>query len=126
MPAISFQNQFAEPIRLGEKTTTIRQIRRGRPIRVGDTLHLFTGMRTRACERIGTTRCVSVTPIDIFPDTGEITLNGMPCSQETVDQIVHRDGFASAKDFFAFFESKYGNDPGPMLLIEWKPLENSS
>lgn len=124
MPAISFQKQFAEPIRLGQKTTTIRQIRKGRPIRVGDTLHFFTGMRTKRCERIGTARCVSVTPIEIFPDTGEITLNGMPCARETIEALVHRDGFTSAKDFFAFFESKYGNDPGPMVLISWETLEN--
>ncbi len=122
MPALGYKKQFAQPIRDGWKRTTIRQERKKNPIRVGDTLHMFTGMRTKQCEKIGMYRCKSVRPIIIEPKKKFITLDGHPCSELAIQGIVHGDGFSSVDAFFAFFEQNYGATPPPMVLIGFEPF----
>jgi hypothetical protein len=51
MVAYSFQKQFILPILAGDKRQTIRAHRR-RHARPGERLSLFTGMRTKHCNRI--------------------------------------------------------------------------
>ena len=46
----------------GAKPCTIRAPRK-RPIHVGDTLYLYTGMRTKACRRLCTVTCMAKLPI---------------------------------------------------------------
>jgi len=60
MPSLSFQKQFvpavramldkdyAQRLKIKPKTTTIRAARK-RPFRKGDTLYLFSGIRTKYC-----------------------------------------------------------------------------
>ena len=53
MPALNFRAEFADAVERGEKCQTIRAYRKdGRNPKPGDTLHLYTGMRTRACRRL--------------------------------------------------------------------------
>ena len=44
MPAFSFQAQFIKAIETGEKSQTIRALRKdgGKPCHIGDTLYLYT------------------------------------------------------------------------------------
>ena len=62
MVAYSFKPSFASLILTGEKRQTIREPRggRGRHARVGDGLQLYTGMRTRACRKLGDATCAEV------------------------------------------------------------------
>ncbi len=58
MPALNFQDRFAPDVESGIKTQTIRAFRRdGNDPGAGDTLYLYTGMRTKACRRLGETVC---------------------------------------------------------------------
>lgn len=70
MPAYSFQRQFAQPIIDGTKGGTIRAPRRISPTTgnhrraevgghawPGETLYLFTGMRTKQCRKIAEKTC---------------------------------------------------------------------
>jgi len=55
MPALNFQSRFADLVASGKKRQTIRPVRR-HPIKAGDLLHLFTGMRTKRCKRLPSAR----------------------------------------------------------------------
>ena len=65
------------------KRQTIRAVRKV-PIKVGDALHLFTGMRTPKCRRLGAAICVSAWPVTIWN-----AANGrfISASSETIYQI---------------------------------------
>lgn len=122
MPAYNFKTQFAEPIRIGQKRTTIRPYRVSRPTRIGDTLYLFTGMRTQHCERLGAYRCLRVLPIAIDPIRQTITLAGSTLALWEILNLAQEDGFQNPSQFFEFFLKVYGQKPPRMELISWEPL----
>lgn len=64
MVAYSFQRQFEAPMIARTKIQTLRNDRK-RHARVGETLQLYTGMRTRACRLIGLATCERVDAITI-------------------------------------------------------------
>lgn len=103
MPSLSFQKRFAPAIEVGTKCQTIRAQRK-RPIRVGDKLFLFTGMRTPQCKRIKETVCVSADYVHIernrviYADGGEVL---------AVDLFAQRDGFKDFDDMIAWFEKNH-------------------
>jgi hypothetical protein len=53
MPSLNFQTQFVRLIESGKKRQTIRPLRKN-PIKVGDKLYLFTGLRTKDCKTLVT------------------------------------------------------------------------
>ncbi len=73
MALISFQKQFAGMVKDGTKRQTIRKHRR-REISVGDTLHLYTGLRTRDATLLGVVKCKSVWKTAIY--NGRVYLEG--------------------------------------------------
>lgn len=62
MVAYSFKPSFAALILSGEKRQTIREPRggRGRHALSGDSLQLYTGMRTKSCRKLGDATCAEV------------------------------------------------------------------
>jgi hypothetical protein len=129
MPAYNFKKQFIAPIRSGEKRTTIRPYRVSRPTRVGDTLYLFTGQRTKHCERIGDYECIGVEPIRIDPIHWTVHLNGSEVCIVEIWNMAKSDGFQEISQFFEFFLKVYGTDMPKMELISWDPsraFENPS
>jgi hypothetical protein len=70
MPAFNYKKQFAELVATGRKRQTIRAMRK-RPIKVGDKLYHFTGMRTKQCSQLlpEPTICVSVWTIWIYKNS---------------------------------------------------------
>jgi hypothetical protein len=120
MPAYNFRRHFTDLILSGAKNCTIRPPRQRRPTRPGDTLYLFTGMRTRECQRLRTAICLSVAPISI--DAERIVLAGRPLDQQERHDLIRRDGFASGAEFYAFFRQQYGL-PAELELITWAAPE---
>lgn len=53
MALLNFQKQFADLIEAGTKRQTIRAARKY-PIKVGDKLYLYTGLRTKYCRKLKT------------------------------------------------------------------------
>lgn len=121
MPAYNFKGQFAGMVEDGTKPHTIRQ-RRKRPTKVGDMLHLYTGMRTGACRRLrAPTPCVKVTPIRIM-QSAAVYLGGHSLSLTEIRALAHRDGFRGLHpelEFMEFFRATYG-ESFEGELIEWK------
>jgi hypothetical protein len=117
MPSFNFKKQFAGLVEAGVKTQTIRQMRK-RPIRVGDDLYLFTGLRTSKCRRLITTVATEVIAITI--DHDEVVLGCDPLRRDQVCELAKADGFESVSEFKDFFSSHYGF-PFFGQLIKWHP-----
>jgi hypothetical protein len=64
MPAYSFNERFVPMVLDGTKRQTIRA-RRKNPAKVGDTLYLLSGLRTRNCKRLREETCKATTTIVI-------------------------------------------------------------
>jgi len=122
MPAYNFKSRFAGSVESGEKAQTIRPMRK-HPTKVGDTLYLFTGMRTKQCRRLRECTCISVEPIEIIPSG--IKLNGRMLSTPETLVVMMKDGFDSIAAFYDFFREHYGI-PCELELIKWGPKEAES
>ena len=121
MPALNFQKQFVPMIEDGSKYHTIRRKRKKNPIKVGDVLYLYTGMRTKQCRLIKDVHCSSVVPVVIYPKLGRVVLDGKMLALDDVLWFAVRDGFANQMDFFKFFE-RYSTDVllNEMEVIYWR------
>ena len=138
MPALNFQAQFAPLVESGEKRQTIRKLRKDfRDPKPGDTLYLYTGMRTKACRKLAVFDCKSATPIAIarsekpWRATKHIVYSfevwtgvrgeehyRSRLSDRRVTNLARQDGFESAEAMVAWFEDTHGL-PFEGLLIRW-------
>lgn len=125
MLALNFKPQFVDRILSGHKYTTIRKQRK-HPIKVGDALYLYTGLRTKDCQKLADAVCVKTTQIKLIHRGSR----GIFCSYPTdesrgyytpigYEDLYKSEGFDSSKDMEAFFAR---NPEGPYQLIEWKLL----
>ena len=105
MTAFNFQPQFVPLIKSGEKRSTIRQTKR---CKVGDSMQLYTGQRTRTCKKIMDVECIG---------TAKIVINRHSiwriCKKEGIvcvnKMFLHeQEGFINAQQFLDFFKDKYG------------------
>lgn len=126
MPAYNFQTRFAAQVLPGIKKQTIRRS----AAKVGSTAYLFTGQRTRACERIGQGKITSSLPIEIGKNAyGEpyANIEGRKHAyllHVGLDELAKADGFQTAAEMADWFESTYGL-PFSGFLIEWEPTPAS-
>ena len=117
MPAYNFKKQFVPLIESGEKRQTIRALRKdGRKPKVGKTLYLYTGMRTKDCRKLKEVVCKSVTRIVI--GRGYLRLNEVFLHSFEKLQIAFADGFKTYQEFQNFFEETHGL-PFRGYLIGW-------
>jgi len=123
MVAYNFKAQFADAIRSGKKTHTIRRNGKRRHAAAGERLQLYTGMRTRACRKI-----LDVDPvcdgaheirIVVQPDKiACISVGGHLIKHLNVFAIT--DGFESIEEMHAFFLDMHGVGMFVGTLIEWR------
>ncbi len=121
MPALNFQARFADPVETHAKRQTIRRVWK-RPIKVGDTLYLYTGMRTKQCRKLRMVLCLDYRPITINEhsislltdlETLEIWPEGW-----SLKWFARMDGFDSWEEMRDFFKERYGL-PFEGVLITW-------
>jgi uncharacterized protein YqfB (UPF0267 family) len=120
MPALNFKKQFMPAVLDGRKTQTIRATRK-HPIKAGDMLYLYTGMRTKQCLRLRVTKCTKVTPIRIVTSacSGLVQLDGEWLTPDEIKRLAKNDGFQDGSEFLDFFADNHGpNFEGQ--LIEWR------
>lgn len=116
MPAYNFKEKFADPVEKGDKNQTIRP-RRKRPTVEGDTLYLYTGMRTKKCRLLRQVTCKSVQPIAIHSSL-LVMVDTEMVSIAAISDMAKADGFPSTSEFVSFFEQHYGL-PFYGVLIKW-------
>jgi hypothetical protein len=107
MPALNFKKQFAEDVEFGNKRQTVRAPRKdGRPhCKSGDTIKLYTGMRTKDCRLLGEATVLRAEPVRI--EATCMYLNGRPLPSAIIsrDQLEITDNeFAQADGFGGFTE----------------------
>ena len=112
MPAYNFKSQFAPAVEAGQKLCTIR----GRAAKVGTTAYLYTGMRTKACRKLGQGEIIDCSPIIIgrepeaFPF---VIIGGRRLLRAEIWQLASHDGFEDSEKFVDFFA-----DSQPYKTIE--------
>jgi hypothetical protein len=96
MPILNFQPRFVEPIRAGTKAQTIRATRKI-PIKAGDRLYLYCGLRHPGAFRIlpQPTECTKALPIEIRIGMKAmmIAIDGAPLGADEQETLALADGF---------------------------------
>ena len=127
MPAFNFQSRFATKVLDGTKLQTIRAERKDkRPhAKVGDTLSLYTGMRTKQCLLLRTARCLDILDIYINPAGFYLFRGDQPIALKTkrpdLDKFAIADGFESWEDLCQWLQS---NHQVALIgsVIRWAPI----
>lgn len=121
MPLLGFQKQFADKVESGEKRQTIRAYRKdGRDPKVGDTLYLYTGLRTKGSRKLGEATCTH----SYFALVDHRDLLVGDTFQDEMGREMHarRDGFSNFEEMQSWFDKTHGL-PFRGLLIRWGDLD---
>ncbi len=126
MVAYNFQKRFAEPIKTGAKSHTIRKNGKRRHARPGESLQLYTGMRTSSCKKILEPDPVCVFCKSIRIDVGaavinSIALDGFCIHSLELHAFAIADGFKSLADMHAFWIDFHGPGVFEGSMIGWEP-----
>jgi hypothetical protein len=129
MGALSFKARFVDAVKAGlqrkkgGKRQSIRNFRK-RPLKVGETLYLYYGMRTKWCTKLGVSS-VQSRQVIVISETGIIIYDEMPdrknakCSpllkmarlydtKAKLNRFARADGFKDFEDMKAFWRSEHG------------------
>lgn len=117
MPALNFQKRFAPKVESGEKRHSIRAKRKdGRDPKKGQSLYLYTGMRTKSCRMLRVEICLDSLPITI--NRSDVVVGGRLLNRVEEYDLAVADGFDSVADFREFFLPSY-REEFEGYLIEW-------
>lgn len=126
MPAFNFKARFADDVRFGIKRQTVRADRKdGRPhAKVGDTVKLYTGMRTKSCTLLAEATVTAVERVRIEDSCMYVNGRVLPSSlysrdcEQTDNEFAEADGFESFMDMADWFSEHHGL-PFEGTLIRW-------
>lgn len=133
MVAYSFKKRFGPAILSGTKAQTIRAERK-RHARPGEELQLYTGMRTRHCQLLGRSACLSVMPVRLcFSErtaAAPFEVGGAFLTWNDMKAFAQADGFDSIEDMAGFWWREHPPEYGDTItfegvLIRWQPLANA-
>jgi hypothetical protein len=113
MKLINFQARFAEAVESGEKHQTICRVRKV-PIKPGDTLRLYTGLRTKAVKHLKDVVCKEVHSVIL--DRYFLAVDGQVSCERVA--LAHADGFGCFNEMLDWFEQQYGL-PFSGVLLRW-------
>ena len=115
MGLYGFKAQFVPKILAGEKTHTIRALRK-HPDKPGNTLHLYTGLRHKGARLLMRVTCTKVRSITIDRG-GRIAIDGIQLSGDEEDRLARADGFVSYLEMMSFW---VGRLPFEGHIIHWR------
>ncbi len=119
MPAFNFQPRFADLVESGAKTQTIRKTCRAK---IGDTVYLYTGQRTKRCRKLGEGVVTGVHWFHLRRDRESrpyMLIGSLPLTFSHMDDFARRDGFRSAQEMVDWFQNVHGL-PFNGWLINWE------
>ena len=136
MVAYNFQKKFVLAIQAGKKHQTIRSYRKNnRHARVGESLQLYAGLRTKNCRKLfgKDPRCTSVDDVEIHITDGgkieQIVLSGRNLTSIEIEDFAKADGFIPADGLTArdamgeFFLDYHGTGLFKGCVIKWEAAE---
>lgn len=106
MPAYSFQKRFVPMVLDRTKRQTIRAKRKYQ-VKVGDTLYLYQGLRTKSCKKLSQEVCTDVKDIMILV-TGVYVEGKLLLEDEEYDALARADGFKDFDEMFDWFSKTHG------------------
>ncbi len=115
MVAFNFSPEFADRVAFGEKCQTIRRTKRAKP---GDTLQLYTGMRTKKCRKLRDAVCTTVCYVAIRPDY--LTVGDVRKHPRDIDDFARADGFENYKAMVVWFQKRYNQPFFVGYLHRWE------
>ena len=135
---LGFKPRFKEQIQLGTKVFTMRGKRKNQP-KIGETLYMYTGLRTSKCEKISDKEKLISTQkvrVWIYAVTNylevKIWVDGKRLTESQLSEFVKYDGFVSVRDFADYWiKSSIGKKPtkkgvykvgGILTLYHWTDL----
>lgn len=103
---LGFKPRFKEPIQIGIKVFTMRKHRKVMP-KIGQTLYMYTGLRTSKCELISNTEklistqkaWLKIVHVGYKLTHLRICIDGRVLSNDEISNFVKFDGFADIYDF---------------------------
>jgi hypothetical protein len=127
MGLYNFQARFVTPVLLRTKNHTIRA-KRKYPDKPGDTLHLYTGLRTKKAILLMRARCVKVEEILLdfllegWPGKPKyiVKIDGIELSWDEREQLARADGFSDFHEMMNFWREPKNRLPFRGDIIHWK------
>lgn len=123
MVAYNFQKQFVPLLLDGSKPQTIRALGKRRHARKGDTVQIYTGQRTKHCQKLFEAECIKSQSVCMYIDSEgsfNVELNGIPLELNEIEKLAVDDGFEEMDGLIRFFEAAHGF-PFEGVLICWDP-----
>lgn len=132
MVAVSF-SVFKDKLLSSEKDQTIRPFSEYRYRQLSKPnckLQIYWKQRTKECEKLFEAVVTELFVIQLDPDERVIYHHEeKPMTEEELEEVVRRDGFASVEEFFEFFVSRYGKEhlrENPFILLRFERLASDS
>lgn len=108
MPALNFQKRFAPAVKAGFKNQTIRSKRKN-PIKEDDTLYLYTGMRTKNCEKLKEVTCKTIFDFKISIDGKCVSIGPFMIREKSeLNNEATLDGFVDWAEMVKWFSDTHG------------------
>ena len=117
MAIVNFHPQFVDKSRSGEKRQTVRR-RWKRVPPFGETLYLYTGLRTKHAVKILESNCVGVQGFFLSGD-GHVELDRIRLTRQESEAFALADGFENHSIFIGWFFDHYGL-PFEGMVIYWE------
>ena len=115
MALLGYKKQFAQAVESGIKRQTIRA-KRKYPIKLGENLYHYTGLRTKNCRKLLESKCLGVADIRIHVDG--IFVSDQKLKEVNAKELAKQDGFSDTESFIEFFRINHGF-PFHGDLIRW-------
>jgi hypothetical protein len=120
MPQLGFKKQLAPKVLSGEKPFTLRNLRLDRrDPKTGDMLYMFTGLRTKECQKFGEKLCRFAVNIKLSFNLVQIPNLRQINDPAKLELFSRFDGFDNYETFKKFHRIIPGMSPKEMRLIAW-------
>ncbi len=124
---LGFKKRFIEPIHIGTKVFTMRSIDRKVKPKIGETLHMYSGLRTKDCVKISDKEklhSIQTVWLNIYKKGDSvlyIQVDGRTLDEAEINQFVKFDGFKDENDFAEYWiQSSTGKKIKPKHTYEVK------
>lgn len=116
----NFKKAFAPRVESGEKRQTIRRNRKDarRPV-PGDTVKLFTGLRTSGARLLRAATVVECLSVRMYIDERVIVINGLNLDRERAIAFAVADGFKCLDEMMRWFFDQYGTNDFEGFCTRW-------
>lgn len=117
---LNFKQKFADRVECGDKRQTIRRWRTdGKRMRPGDTLKLYTGLRTRNARLLRTATVESVASVRMDISENVIVVDGDRLDTERAAAFARADGFRCVSEMLDWFKNQYMSNDFEGYYVRW-------